>query len=86
MLDGVVAQCHGGPAYRAGATFALGAVAASTDPVAADVWAWQEIEAERKRRGMPTLERAGRPVRFLATAAEHGLGVADPEQLKLVTA
>jgi uncharacterized protein (DUF362 family) len=86
VLDGVVAQCHGGPAYRAGATFALGTVAASTDPVAADVWAWQEIEAERERRGMPSLEKAGRPVRFLATAAEHGLGVADPEKLKLVTA
>ena len=86
VLDGVIAQCHGGPAYRAGATFALGTVAASTDPVAADVWAWQEIEAERARRGMPTLENAGRPVRFLATAAGHGLGVADPEKLSLVMA
>jgi hypothetical protein len=85
VLDGVVAQCHGGPAYRAGATFALGTVAASTDPVAADVWAWREIEAERARRGMPTLEEAGRPARFLATAAGHGLGVADPEKLRLVT-
>ena len=85
VLDGVVAQCHGGPAYRAGATFALGTVAASTDPVAADVWAWQEIEAVLKRGGMPSLEKAGRPVRFLATAAEHGLGVADPEKLRLVT-
>jgi len=86
VLDGVVAQCHGGPAYRAGATFELGLVTASTDPVAADLWAWQVIEAERKRRGMPTLEEAGRPVRFLATAARHGLGVDDPDRLRLVTA
>ena len=86
VLDGVVAQCHGGPAFRSGATFPLGRVAASTDPVAADLWAWQAIEAERKRRGMPTLEEAGRPVRFLATAAQHGLGVADPDELRLVTA
>ncbi|MBD3872956.1 MAG: DUF362 domain-containing protein [Acidobacteria bacterium] len=86
VLDGVVAQCHGGPAYRAGATFELGLVAASTDPVAADLWAWQVIEAERRRRGMPTLEEAGRPVRFLATAARHGLGVDDPDRLSLVTA
>ena len=86
VLDGVVAQCHGGPAYRAGATFELGLVAASTDPVAADLWAWQVIEAERRRRGMPTLEEAGRPVRFLATAARHGLGVDDPDRLRLVTA
>jgi len=86
VLDGVVAQCHGGPAFRSGATFELGLVAASTDPVAADLWAWQVIEAERKRRGMPTLEEAGRPVHFLGTAARHGLGVADPDKLKLVTA
>jgi uncharacterized protein (DUF362 family) len=85
VLDGVVAQCHGGPAFRSGATFPLGRVAASTDPVAADLWAWQEIEAERKRRGMPTLEKAGRPVRFLATAARHGLGVDDFDKLRLVT-
>jgi hypothetical protein len=85
VLDGVVAQCHGGPAYRPGATFELGKVAASTDPVAADLWAWREIEAERARRGMPTLEAAGRPVRYLATAAKSGLGVADPEKLLLVT-
>ena len=86
VLDGVVAQCHGGPAYRPGSTFELGLVAASTDPVAADLWAWQVIEAERARRGLPTLEAAGRPVRYLATAAGHGLGVADPARLRLVTA
>ena len=86
VLDGVVAQCHGGPAFRSGATFDLGLVAAGTDPVAVDLWAWQVIEAERARRGMPSLEAAGRPVRFLATAAQHGLGVSDPEKLRLVTA
>ncbi len=86
VLDGVIAQCHGGPAYRPGSTFELGLVAASTDPVAADLWAWQVIEAERARRGLPTLEAAGRPVRFLATAAAHGLGVADPARLTLVKA
>jgi uncharacterized protein (DUF362 family) len=85
VLDGVVAQCHGGPAYRHGATFELGQVAASTDPVAADLWALREIEAERAKRGMSSLEAAGRPARFLATAAKAGLGVANPEKLLLVT-
>ena len=86
VLDGVIAQCHGGPAYRPGATFELGQVALSTDPVAADLWAWRVIESERARRGLSTLEAAGRPVRFLATAERAGLGVADPEKLLLVTA
>jgi uncharacterized protein (DUF362 family) len=86
VLDGVIAQCHGGPAYRQSGIFKLGKVAASTDPVAADLWAWREIESERARRGMPTLEAAGRPVRFLASAAKAGLGIDDPERLSLVIA
>ena len=74
------------PAFRQSGIFELGLVAASTDPVAIDLWAWREIESERAKRGLPTLEAAGRPVRFLATAAKHGLGVDDPEKLLLVTA
>jgi hypothetical protein len=78
VLDGVVAQCHGGPAFRPDATFPLGLVAASTDPVALDAWAWGVIDAERERRGLPSLAEAKRPPRFLATAARYGLGVGDP--------
>jgi uncharacterized protein (DUF362 family) len=81
VLDGVTAQCHGGPAYRASGVFPLGRLSVSTDPVAADVWAWKTIDDERRRRGMPTLEEAGRPPRFIATAASYGLGVGDPASL-----
>ncbi len=86
VLDGVIAQCHGGPGYRPDATFPLGLVAASTDPVAADAWAWKVIDAERTRRGMPTLAAANRAPRFLATAAEYGLGVGDIASIKEVRA
>ena len=81
MLDGVTAQCHGGPAFRASETFALGKIAISTDPGAADVWTWKVIDAERRRRGMPDLEEAGRPPRFLATAERYGLGAGDRNKL-----
>jgi uncharacterized protein (DUF362 family) len=84
VLDGVRAQCHGGPAFRASALFDLARVAASTDPVAIDAWAWQVIERERARRGMRSLADAGRPVRYLETAVKHGLGVADPQALRVV--
>ena len=47
--------------------------------------AWQEIESERAMRGMPNLEAAGRPVRYLASAATAGLGTDDPEKLSVVT-
>lgn len=84
VLDGVVAQCHGGPAYRPDATWPLGMVAASTDPVAIDAWAWKVIDEERARRGMPRLAEARRAPRFVATAARYGLGVSDPAAVKEV--
>ncbi|MCP4895388.1 MAG: DUF362 domain-containing protein [bacterium] len=84
VLDGLRAQCDGGPAYRASGVFSLGKVAASTDPVAADVWAWKQLDAERLRRGMPSLKMAERPPRFIATAQTYGLGVGDAEKLREV--
>lgn len=86
LLDGVRAQCHGGPGYRADAAFALNRLAASRDPVALDAWAWRAIDSERWRRGMPTLAEAGRPPRYLATATARGLGVGDPDAVREVTA
>ncbi|MDD5562615.1 MAG: DUF362 domain-containing protein [Thermoanaerobaculaceae bacterium] len=86
VLDGVVAQCHGGPAYRPDGSWPLGLVAAATDPVAADAWAWKAIDAERTRRGLPTLAEAKRPPRFLATAERYGLGVGDPAAIVEVRA
>lgn len=86
ILDGVTAQCHGGPGFRPDATWALGWLAASRDPLAADLWAWEVIDAERRRRGLPTLATAGRPPRWLATAAGYGLGVGSLAQVEVVRA
>jgi len=86
MLDGVAAQCHGGPGYRPDAVFPLGLVIASTDQVAADAWAWRTIDAERARRGMPSLADSKRAPVFLATAAGYGLGIGDPAAIKEVKA
>ena len=60
-----------------------GAIYASTDAVALDTVAWQVVEEERKRRGGMTLERAGRKPRYLERAAELGIGVHDPNDLRL---
>jgi uncharacterized protein (DUF362 family) len=86
LLDGGTAQCHGGPGYRPDATFPLGLLAASTDPVACDAWAWRVIDGERQRRGMPTLAAANRTPRFLATAQSYGLGIGTPAQITEVSA
>jgi hypothetical protein len=86
VLDGVTAQCQGGPAFHADGVFPLARVAVSTDPVAADAWAWAEIDAERGRRKLPTLEQDRRAPRFLATASGYGLGVGDPARIERVKA
>ena len=39
-----------------------------------------------RRHGLPTVEAAGRPPRFIATAARYGLGVGDPSAIKEVLA
>jgi uncharacterized protein (DUF362 family) len=84
VLDGVEGQCQGGPAFYPGGIFPLGTVAASADPVAADLWAWQVLDAERARRGLPSLASDRRAPSFIATAARYGLGVGDPAQLRVV--
>jgi len=86
VLDGVTGQYDGGPAFKAGAGWPLGLGAVSLDPVAADAWAWRIIDAERTRRGLPTLARAKRPPKFLATAARYGLGEGDPAKIREVRA
>ena len=85
VLDGVQAQCQGGPAFFAPGLFELAKVAASVDPVAADLWAWQVIDEERARRGMPTLAEDDRVPKFIATAERHGLGIGDPARLRTVS-
>jgi uncharacterized protein (DUF362 family) len=77
LLDGVTAQCQGGPAFSAEGLFAPGKVVASTDPVAPDAWALRVVDAERRLRGLPTLEESKRPPRFIATADRYGLGVGE---------
>jgi uncharacterized protein (DUF362 family) len=84
VLDGVQGQFQGGPAFYAPGLFPLGKIAVSADPVAADLWAWNVIDAERVARGMPTLAEEDRPPKFIATANRYGLGVGDPTRLKVV--
>ena len=42
------------------------------------------IDAERVRRGLPSLAEARRSPRFLARAARYGLGVGDPRLIQEV--
>jgi uncharacterized protein (DUF362 family) len=81
VLDALRPQCHGGPAYVPEHTWPMGAVLASTDPVAIDAVATRLIATERQRRGMESLAQAGRKPAWLETAVGLGLGVADPARI-----
>lgn len=54
-----------------------GSVYAATDPVAMDSVGWQLVDALRKEKGLKSLKDSKREPRYIRTAGELGLGVAD---------
>jgi uncharacterized protein (DUF362 family) len=63
----------------------FGALFAATDAVALDRIGWQVIEGARKEHGLPTLDKMKRNPAYILTAGDLGLGVADLNQIRLVT-
>ncbi|MBD3235550.1 MAG: DUF362 domain-containing protein [Candidatus Eisenbacteria bacterium] len=81
VIDAVLAQAEGGPAYVADWIWPAGRLLLGVDPVAVDRHAAALLAAERARRGLPTLEEAHRAPAWIATAAALGLGRAEPLRL-----
>jgi uncharacterized protein (DUF362 family) len=77
VVDGALAQCHGGPGRAPRWAWPYEGFLASTDPVAIDAVGREILEARRKEVGLPTLKAEGREAAFVAGAAKLGLGVAD---------
>ena len=77
VVDGTLAQCHGGPGRAPRWAWPYGRLLASTDPVAVDAVGRQVLEARRKEVGLPSLADEGRDPKHIAGAARLGLGVAD---------
>jgi hypothetical protein len=84
LIDGLVAQCQGGPAYSPRWTWPWGGVLASTDPVAIDATAWRAIEARRRELGLKSLAEEGREPKWIATAARLGLGQSRASRIQVV--
>jgi uncharacterized protein (DUF362 family) len=84
--DALSSVYDGGPTFRPERLWYPSALIVGEDRVAVDQVAWQMIEKKRMEVGMPTLEAARRPPRYIATAADaaHGLGTNDPERISLV--
>lgn len=86
VCDALYAQCQGGPAYAPDFLWPYEAVLASTDPVALDALGARILEDRRRAKGLPSLQEAGRPPRWLALAAAHGLGEADLSRVQVIEA
>lgn len=62
-----------------------GSVYVATDPVAMDTVGWQLVDALRKEKNLKSLKDSKREPRYIRTAGELGLGVADPNAIRLKT-
>ena len=84
--DAISSVYQGGPGFHPEHLWYPNALIVGEDRVAIDHTAWQMIERKRAEAGVPTLEAAGRPPRYIATAADqaHSLGVNDPQRIHLV--
>jgi uncharacterized protein (DUF362 family) len=83
IIDAIEAQCHGGPARSPAYTFRPNRVLVAVDPVATDAIAWELIETERARRGLPSLAEDKREPTWIAAAERLGLGVAERGRIDL---
>jgi hypothetical protein len=81
IMDGLIAQYGGGPAWQPHYSWAYSTLYVSKDPVAIDATALRLLELWRKEARLPSLTQRAR---YLNTAADMGLGVAQPEQINLV--
>lgn len=84
--DALSSVYEGGPSFHPERLWYPNALIVGEDRVAVDYVAWQMIEKKRSEAGMPTLESAGRPPRYIATAADptHGLGTNDRRRMDVI--
>jgi uncharacterized protein (DUF362 family) len=84
IADGFKLMYDGGPLLKnQNAVVPHGAVYAATDPVALDAIGSEMVDKERKNRKVRTLAEVGRASKYIQTAGELGLGVADLNKIKL---
>lgn len=82
IVDGLQACYEGGPGADARYIWDANLMLFGTDPVAVDAVGHEFIVKERMKRGVQQLEDKKRRA-FLELAAGFGLGVADPERIKV---
>lgn len=83
--DAMTSVYEGGPGFHPEHLWQPNALIVGEDRVALDQTAWDILDRKRVEVGLPKLADAGRPPRYIATAADaaHGLGVNDPKRINL---
>ena len=84
--DAMTSVYEGGPGFRPEHLWQPNALIVGEDRVAIDQVAWGMIDRKRTEMGLKTLEAAGRPPRYIATAADssHALGTNDLARIDVV--
>lgn len=84
--DAMSSVYDGGPGFHPERLWYPNALIVGEDRVAIDHTAWGMLEKKRAEVGMPTFEAAGRPPRYIATAASatHRLGTNDPNRIHVL--
>lgn len=77
IIDAVKVQYNAGPGYDSRYVAYYNGLIMGEDPVATDRVGLEILEHYRKANGLPSLEKAGRPVKYLKSAEIAGLGIAD---------
>jgi len=81
ILDALVAQCAGGPAFNPQFCQSLGAIYVGRDPVAIDSLALPRIEQMRRDTNVPTARNLST---YITSAAVLGLGTTDRRRIQLL--
>jgi uncharacterized protein (DUF362 family) len=83
VCDGLIALCHGGPAYKGRWVWNYRGLLIGLDPVALDRVGAGIIGKRRHEVGLPSLKDSGREAKYIDVAAQLGLGVSDPKEIIL---
>lgn len=85
VCDGLIALCHGGPAYKEKWAWDYRGLLISLDPVALDRTGTQIIERRRKEVGLQSLGESGREPKYIDEAGRLGLGVSDSDKIEIIS-
>jgi uncharacterized protein (DUF362 family) len=83
IIDGLTAQCHGGPAYMPEYAWPFNGLLVSTDPVALDRVAWQILDKQRRKVGLKSLTEEKREPQWIFSAANRKLGVSELAKIEI---